>query len=674
MVDLDHPAANAVAPPSGTLPADPAPPTIPVAPLTLPPPMAAPSARGEDPVMESRHATPPVSGLGAAALLASGVLGAVGVRRRRRLRAADPNARVAAPSASATRVEQQLRRLGGGDRIARLDVGLRAGAAALVEAQPGASILGALLDPFGRLDILLTGRAPNPPAPWRAVTEHRWMLAADVELEALADRARQVNQPCPAMAQIGSIVDGPESTDLFVDLEVVGLLTIHGPPLVRTAIVRAIAAGLAVSPLAEIAHVITCGIDAPSLGHPSMQSAETLDAALDLAASSIGITASVATGSLTTFALRARRQGGEAWEPAIVIAAEASDAQAMDDRELTQIAVPGGRGLGVLVDRPVTGARWWLEPGSQQWLLQPLGLELTPIGVSVSEVRQLEELILEAELPLVPPPPGPVVVPVDGAGEGPAPDEPPWALLVRTLGPVEIVGRDERVVEFDRSKGLELVAWLAQHRERSTRVGARTALWESDVRDATFANVVSDARRSLARAVDPPPGEEWIGRTLTEELPLHRLVVTDADLLAERLRAAEGLCPERAISTIQPTLALVRDMPFAASGYLWPDTEGITSQMTLLVTSAATVLAGHYLALGDIAGVFWATGQGLKALPGHEELIALRMRAHGRRGDLAGVRSEWESYERVLHAESWGDGEPAPKLVALRRELLSLRS
>ena len=91
----------------------------------------------------------------------------------------------------------------------------------------------------------------------------------------------------------------------------------------------------------------------------------------------------------------------------------------------------------------------------------------------------------------------------------------------------------------------------------------------------------------------------------------------------------------------------------------------------LLATSAATELAAHLLSMGDIDGVFWATGQGLKVLPGHEELIALRMRAQRRAGDLSGVRQEWECYERVLDADPWGDGEPAPKLVMLRRELLS---
>ena len=77
------------------------------------------------------------------------------------------------------------------------------------------------------------------------------------------------------------------------------------------------------------------------------------------------------------------------------------------------------------------------------------------------------------------------------------------------------------------------------------------------------------------------------------------------------------------------------------------------------------------VAIGDVDGVFWATGQGLKVLAGHEELIGLRMRAHANRGDLAGVRSEWESYERAVQADTWAAAEPSPKLVDLRRRLLS---
>ena len=69
--------------------------------------------------------------------------------------------------------------------------------------------------------------------------------------------------------------------------------------------------------------------------------------------------------------------------------------------------------------------------------------------------------------------------------------------------------------------------------------------------------------------------------------------------------------------------------------------------------------------------MFWATGQGLRVLSGHEDLIVLRMRAHAANGDLAGVRHEWQSYERVIVADPWSDGEPAPKLAELRQQLLS---
>ena len=69
--------------------------------------------------------------------------------------------------------------------------------------------------------------------------------------------------------------------------------------------------------------------------------------------------------------------------------------------------------------------------------------------------------------------------------------------------------------------------------------------------------------------------------------------------------------------------------------------------------------------------MFWATSTGLRVLPGQEALIALRMQAHADAGDLSGVRLEWETYERVINADPWSDGEPAAKLVLLRRQLLS---
>ena len=42
-------------------------------------------------------------------------------------------------------------------------------------------------------------------------------------------------------------------------------------------------------------------------------------------------------------------------------------------------------------------------------------------------------------------------------------------------------------------------------------------------------------------------------------------------------------------------------------------------------------------------------------LPGDEELIALRMKARAAQGDVAALRQEWDSYERVL-ADDWSSG------------------
>ncbi len=249
--------------------------------------------------------------------------------------------------------------------------------------------------------------------------------------------------------------------------------------------------------------------------------------------------------------------------------------------------------------------------------------------------------------------------------------DPPWSVMVRLLGNVEVVDRDFRAAKFERSKTLELVTWLVTHRGRASRSAARTALWDLDVRDATFANVVSEARRAMARHVPPPGGDEWLRRTLTDELSLHDEVIADADVVRARFEQARAVGGPEAMALLRPAVELVNELPFTGTGYLWPDAEGLTSNLVLLATNVTAEYAKLALAAGDVDGVFWATGRGLQVLAGQEALIALRMQAHAEAGDLSGVRLEWEAYERVINADPWSDGEPAPKLVALRKELLA---
>jgi len=636
-------------------------------------------------------------GFGEAALLSSGVLALLVARRRNRLRAARPRARVPEPPPTQVATERSLRAVDASERLVRVDVAVRAAAAELLDT--GAQVAVVCVGPDGAVELTLTTEATMAP-PWSG-ERGRWLLPATVPLERMSDAARSVSAPCVALIQVGVDAAGRE---VFVDLEALGLLAVDAPPAEADAVVRAMAATLGTSVFSEVADLVAVGLEPVAfLDHRRGHHVDDLDDAVGLAVKLVGTTATART---STFELRARHTSGEAWEPAVVLGASSVTHRLTP--ELVRRAARRRGGLAVVVAGTVDGAPWTLRPDGDSWVLAPLGLRLTPVALSVGGLAQVAELLRAAEDPLLEDELVPTVTSLatpeapsdfnagehDDGGDGDDDDdhtvveltavaaadrgqhatpfvEPPWTLLVRLLGRVEVVDHDERAVRFEKSKSSELVAWLALHRDRPTRAGARTALWELDVRDATFANVVSQARRAMARHVAPPDGEEWLGRTLTERLPLHPLVLTDAELVRARLDHARGQPPAHAIATLRPAVELIRDLPFAGTGYLWPDPEGIASNLVLLATGASSELAEQFLAAGDVDGVFWATGQGLRVLPGHEELIALRMRAHACAGDLSGVRLEWESYERVLDSDPWGAGEPAQKLVLLRRELLA---
>jgi hypothetical protein len=546
--------------------------------------------------------------------------------------------------------------------MARVDVALRHLAAQLPPAADGTTPRPEVVRRrrTGDIEVTLDRRPIAVPAPWSAGPDDRSLaLVAGVPIGLLVAGAGHAPSPCPGLVMLGLSDDA----ELYVDLEVLGLVTVEGPPATVAAIARAVVATLAVSPLADLVHIVTSGVDCYGFANEErVQSVSDPDAALDLtAALSAGVRQALGDGG--THDLR-RLAPQEPWEPvvAILLQAELSSAQLA---EVCRLVASGG--VAVVTDAEVPGARYRLRTdGRGGWQLDPLGVAVTPHGLAATELADLGALLADAKAP-------PVELPA--RADEPVTTapfvEPPWELVVRLLGPVEVVNRRGEPAPFERAKALELVAWLAQHRARSTRTGARTAMWESDVRDATFANVVSDARRALASLAVAPDGQEWLGRTYGDHLPLHSLVVTDAELLAARLEHARRQEAAAAVATLREGLAGVHDAPYAGTAWLWPDGAGLPSNLTLLVTNAATLMAGRCLELGDHDGVFWATEQGMKVLPGHDELVCLRMHAHAAAGNLAGVRQEFESYERVVTADVWGDGSLSIKVVALRNRLLA---
>lgn len=195
-----------------------------------------------------------------------------------------------------------------------------------------------------------------------------------------------------------------------------------------------------------------------------------------------------------------------------------------------------------------------------------------------------------------------------------------WLMCVRLLGPIEARWADDSEVRFRKSKPLELLTWLVTHPDRPTRSAARTAMWMVDVQSSYFNNVVSELRAVLGDA-----GRfELLDKTAQDRLILDERVVSDADILRHALTRFRRHATDESRHDLQAALSLVRSLPFAGSDYLWPDPEGVTSNLVHLVMSASLEFAEDARARGDVDGVYFATDKGLRMFPGDDELLNLR--------------------------------------------------
>ena len=145
---------------------------------------------------------------------------------------------------------------------------------------------------------------------------------------------------------------------------------------------------------------------------------------------------------------------------------------------------------------------------------------------------------------------------------------------------------------------------LAGHAPWTFDAHTRPYCVELDVRDATFPTSSPRHAWAMARTSNHRPARSgWAARSPRISAPrsgAHRR-------RARRTSFGDGTTTlaRPAIQVLRPAVQLIRGMPFEGTSYLWPDAEGLTSNFVLLATSAASELARHHLAFGQIDAVFW---------------------------------------------------------------------
>jgi hypothetical protein len=612
----DGPAGSAPAGsvPAGSVPAGPVPagsvpaglaPAGPARPATAQPAPAQPGAAGDgEPVptapggaVPARAAVYPYE-LAAAALLAVGVLSALGRRRREQLWHRAFGRRVAVPvrPAPAAAAEVALR-LGADEPSARmLDTALRHLAEALAAQGRALPTVFAAHVGHHQLDLWVAPADREAPAPWVAVDDGQvWRLPLAVVPGLEPDQVAGALAPYPGLVSIGTDATGR----VLIDLEAAqGLIAVTGEPHLVQAALAAMAVELVTNRWSGPVSITLVGFGA------------------DLAALAPGQVSAVGSLAKALPALVARA-GPAAESPAAPGAAEvhyvisAVPPSAAEREQLLALARAGHAGAsGYVIAGDIAGAAWTWEITERGRLRAgPLGLDVQAQLLPPEQRAAVVDLFRTAEQ-------------FEGVAlSAPLPDAAPAGHLIPDSAAqieVTLLGRTRvnapGVIEPERvGLATELVAFLATHPGGVHPNVLAAAIWPRGV-----TREVRDA--ALARARDWL-GTDGIGRPqlatdASGRLRLGSQVRVDwqvfCALMARAAAGADGADEEGAL---EQALSLVSG-PFMdgrePGRYAWLAGDGLEYEAAAQVADAAHRLSGLRLAQGDPGGAMDASRAGLR--------------------------------------------------------------
>lgn len=612
----------------------------------------------------------------AAPLLAAGLLGALGRRRRQAMwqsalqgiagrRGMEPPT----PTGDAQDVHDALLVGADPEGVRLLDRSLRGLVAALAaESRALPVVYAAWMSGDGDLHLQLAQPAGKPPAPWQLGQDQTfWMLTrAGAEGYEEADTAA----PYPGLVSLGTMDD----SRLLLNLEAVpGLVSLSGTETDRAAVFASVAAELATNGWSDRMTITLAGFgdDLTPLAPNRIRHLdgfedlfETMSAETRQRRGALG-----AAGHDSVLTGRTGPAQHTRWAPHLVLlAAQPSDEDAL---RLAELAADAGRlGIGYLVGTGGTdlpGAAWEMEITREGRLLAPLlGLELDAQLLPVAQQRAVVELFTDADPERGPGGPGgpsntpPFLVDISEQGRP--------AVYARLVGSYEIIGLD--APDGDRSAQLhEALALLLLHREGVHPRVLASALWPRgvtpDVRDALL-------ERLRAWLGADPDGTPRLGTDATGRLTLAKSVVSDLDVLRSLYyEATQGRgAGSRQVRgrLLTDALVLVRGPLLADRSegrYRWLTHEIIDAQLPLLVADTGLALSEFHLEKNRAEKAIEALNAALRTAPSDERLWHELLRATHATDDADRLRA----LAADLTVRSGARGLP-PRTEALLDELL----
>jgi hypothetical protein len=622
----------------------------PIPAATAQPAASRPAVRAGDP----SYPAVPVTGtasypaeLAAAALLAAGVLSALGRRRRAQLWHRAVGRRVAVPvgPAPAAAAEVALR-LGASEPSARLlDTGLRYLAQSL--ASQGRTLPTVFAAHLGslNLDLWVDPDGWDAPAPWMAVGDGQvWRLPLAAAPGLGPGPAAGADAPYPGLVSIGTDANGRVLVDLA---SAPGLIAVTGAPQRVRALLAAMTVELVTSRWSGAIGItlVGFGADLTALAPGRVTAAGTLTEALP--------------------ALAARAEPVVEAPPFLISAVPPSAAE----REQLLAHAGDAAAAGYVVAGDVAGAAWTWEVTAQGRLRAgPLGLDVQAQLLPPDQCAAVVDLFWAAEQ-------------LDGVALGvPSPGSAPAghllpdsvaAVEITLLGPVRVTAPG--VIEPDQvGLATELVVFVAAHPGGVHPNVLAAAIWPRgvtrEVRDATLAQVQDWL------------GADDIGRTQLAAdasglLRLGSQVQVDWQVFCALMARAAAGGEGSGEAALEQALSLVGG-PFLdgrePGRYAWLASDGLEYEVVARVADAAHRLCQLRLAGADPEGAMAAARAGLRLASDDELLWRDLLTA----ADATGQQHRVRAVVNELRARAALDEvlpRLAPETEALIEELLPSR-